>query len=206
MKRRKFLQVAGAGLAASAIAKPAIAQSMPELKWRLPMSWPKSLDTLYGGGEADALPARGDLGARDDAVEQWVEQVQDESTLGTQVGPQGRQGLPLGRLGGRAVRGLELVRRQLEANGLKPEQAEIDDEALRNIIRGYTREAGVRNLEREIGAICRKVAVSVGPFMAAPDSFTIEHLEAAGKDPAAQEQAVRDGNKGAIQILAPGEE
>src|SRR5215203_6091264 len=44
-----------------------------------------------------------------------------------------------------------LVRRQLEANGLKPEQAEIDDDALRAIIRYYTREAGVRNLEREIG-------------------------------------------------------
>ena len=44
-----------------------------------------------------------------------------------------------------------LVRRQLEANGLKAEQAEIDDEALRLIIKGYTREAGVRSLEREIG-------------------------------------------------------
>ena len=51
MKRRKFLQVAGAGLAASAIAKPAIAQSMPELKWRLTSSFPKSLDTLYGVSE-----------------------------------------------------------------------------------------------------------------------------------------------------------
>lgn len=54
-----------------------------------------------------------------------------------------------------------LVRRQLEANGLKPEQAEIDPEALRLIIRGYTREAGVRNLEREIGRAFRNVAVQV---------------------------------------------
>src|SRR5207344_2451687 len=54
-----------------------------------------------------------------------------------------------------------LVRRQLEANGLKPEQAEIDDEALRNIIRGYTREAGVRNLEREIGQVLRHAAVRI---------------------------------------------
>ena len=51
MKRRKFLQAAGAGLAASAIAAPAIAQSSPTIKWRLTASWPKSLDTLYGGCE-----------------------------------------------------------------------------------------------------------------------------------------------------------
>jgi ATP-dependent Lon protease len=52
-----------------------------------------------------------------------------------------------------------LVRRQLEANGLKPEQAEIDEAALRVIIASYTREAGVRNLEREIGRVLRHVAV-----------------------------------------------
>ena len=51
MKRRQFLQAAGVGLAATAIAKPAVAQSMPELKWRLTASWPKSLDTLYGTAE-----------------------------------------------------------------------------------------------------------------------------------------------------------
>jgi TRAP-type mannitol/chloroaromatic compound transport system substrate-binding protein len=51
MKRRKFLTALGAGAAAAAIAKPAIAQSMPELKWRMAMSWPKSLDTVYSGGE-----------------------------------------------------------------------------------------------------------------------------------------------------------
>jgi TRAP-type mannitol/chloroaromatic compound transport system substrate-binding protein len=51
MKRREFLKAAGAGLTASAVAVPAIAQSMPELKWRLTASWPKSLDTLYGGCE-----------------------------------------------------------------------------------------------------------------------------------------------------------
>jgi ATP-dependent Lon protease len=54
-----------------------------------------------------------------------------------------------------------LVRRQLEANGLKPEQAEIDDDALRHIIQDYTREAGVRNLEREIGRTLRSVAVRI---------------------------------------------
>ena len=54
-----------------------------------------------------------------------------------------------------------LVRRQLEANGLTPEQFEITDAALRGIIRGYTREAGVRNLEREIGSVMRHVAVRI---------------------------------------------
>ena len=54
-----------------------------------------------------------------------------------------------------------LVRRQLEANGLKAEQAEISDEALRRIIRDYTREAGVRNLEREIGRALRHAAVRI---------------------------------------------
>ncbi|TAI65492.1 endopeptidase La [Bradyrhizobium sp. Leo170] len=54
-----------------------------------------------------------------------------------------------------------LVRRQLEANGLKPEQATIEDEALRSIIKGYTREAGVRSLEREIGKALRHAAVQI---------------------------------------------
>jgi TRAP-type mannitol/chloroaromatic compound transport system substrate-binding protein len=51
MKRREFLKAAGVGLATSTVAAPAIAQSMPELKWRLAASWPKSLDTLFGGCE-----------------------------------------------------------------------------------------------------------------------------------------------------------
>jgi TRAP-type mannitol/chloroaromatic compound transport system substrate-binding protein len=51
MKRRQFLQAGGAGLAATAVAAPAIAQSNPEIKWRLTSSFPKSLDTIYGGAE-----------------------------------------------------------------------------------------------------------------------------------------------------------
>src|SRR4029077_10423800 len=54
MKRRDFLKTAGAGLAASAIAAPAIAQSSPEIKWRLTSSFPKSLDTLWGSSETFA--------------------------------------------------------------------------------------------------------------------------------------------------------
>src|SRR6201990_1262860 len=53
MKRRQFL-TAGTGLVAAAVAKPAIAQSMPELKWRLTSSFPKSLDTIYGASEVFA--------------------------------------------------------------------------------------------------------------------------------------------------------
>ena len=60
-----------------------------------------------------------------------------------------------------------LVARQLAANGLTAEQLDIDDEALAAIIRDYTREAGVRNLEREIGAVCRNVAVRIAEGQAA---------------------------------------
>jgi ATP-dependent Lon protease len=54
-----------------------------------------------------------------------------------------------------------LVKRQLDANGLKQEQIEVTEEALRRIARDYTREAGVRNLERQIGAVLRNVAVQI---------------------------------------------
>ena len=54
-----------------------------------------------------------------------------------------------------------LVRRQLEANGLSPEQFDIDDDALTTAIRDYTREAGVRSLEREIGKVMRHATVRI---------------------------------------------
>jgi ATP-dependent Lon protease len=54
-----------------------------------------------------------------------------------------------------------LLARQLLANGLKPEQLEVSDEALRRVIGDYTRESGVRNLERQIGALLRNAAVSI---------------------------------------------
>ncbi|HEU0155368.1 MAG TPA: endopeptidase La [Stellaceae bacterium] len=54
-----------------------------------------------------------------------------------------------------------LVARQLKANGLKPDQAEIADAAIHEIIRSYTREAGVRQLEREIGAVLRSAAMKI---------------------------------------------
>jgi TRAP-type mannitol/chloroaromatic compound transport system substrate-binding protein len=51
MERRTFIKAAGVGVAASAVAAPAIAQSMPEIKWRCASSFPKSLDTIYGAAE-----------------------------------------------------------------------------------------------------------------------------------------------------------
>jgi ATP-dependent Lon protease len=54
-----------------------------------------------------------------------------------------------------------LIPRQLKENGLLPDEVSFTDEALQAIIRGYTREAGVRNLEREIGGVCRKVVTRI---------------------------------------------
>ncbi len=69
-----------------------------------------------------------------------------------------------------------LVVRQLTANGLKPEQAEISDEALHAIIRDYTREAGVRQLEREIGAALRNAAMHIAEGTAGHVAIVPEDL------------------------------
>jgi ATP-dependent Lon protease len=61
-----------------------------------------------------------------------------------------------------------LVKRQLEANGLKPGQVEIDDDALRDMIINYTREAGVRSLERQIGQVLRNAAVRIAEGQTGP--------------------------------------
>jgi ATP-dependent Lon protease len=66
-----------------------------------------------------------------------------------------------------------LLPRQRKANGLENVAMELPDETLLGVIRSYTREAGVRNLEREIGAVCRKLALRVasgqaGPFRVGP--------------------------------------
>ena len=65
-----------------------------------------------------------------------------------------------------------LVRRQLNANGLKPDQVEIADDALRGIIERYTREAGVRSLEREIGRVLRQSAMRVAEGETGPITIT----------------------------------
>jgi ATP-dependent Lon protease len=69
-----------------------------------------------------------------------------------------------------------LVKRQLEANGLDSSKAEITEEALKAIIRDYTREAGVRNLEREMGAVLRNAAMRIaegakGPVVVEPEGL-----------------------------------
>ena len=70
-----------------------------------------------------------------------------------------------------------LVRRQLEANGLKAEQIEIEDAALRHIIDSYTREAGVRSLEREIGRVLRSVAVEFAEGATGKKHIGVAELE-----------------------------
>ena len=90
-----------------------------------------------------------------------------------------------------------LVQKQVSNHGLTSEQLVITDDALRTVIRGYTREAGVRNLEREIGALCRKAArrraegdetpLTINPtvvmdMLGAP-TFLDEEIEERTKDP-----------------------
>jgi ATP-dependent Lon protease len=71
-----------------------------------------------------------------------------------------------------------LVPKQLEAHGLEPDKVEIEDDALRLVIREYTREAGVRNLERQIAALCRKAARAI----AEGEEGTIHIDEARARD------------------------
>jgi ATP-dependent Lon protease len=71
-----------------------------------------------------------------------------------------------------------LLRRQLEANGLKEGQVEIGDDVLRDIIANYTREAGVRNLERQIGQTLRNAAVRIAEGSAGPINISREDLAA----------------------------
>ncbi|GER85644.1 Lon protease [Thermogemmatispora aurantia] len=69
-----------------------------------------------------------------------------------------------------------LLPKQIAANGLRPDELIVDDEVIRHIIRGYTREAGVRNLEREIGTLCRKAARQIAEGRQAPIHITTEQL------------------------------
>src|SRR5574341_1248546 len=67
-----------------------------------------------------------------------------------------------------------LIPRQIRENGLRPEEISFTDESLQAIIRNYTREAGVRNLERKIGAICRKVGTRIAEGKGRSEEHTSE--------------------------------
>jgi ATP-dependent Lon protease len=90
-----------------------------------------------------------------------------------------------------------LVRRQMEANGLKPGQVELDEEALRTIIAYYTREAGVRNLEREIGKALRHAAVRIAEGQSGPIRISADDLPAILGSPQFE-------NEVAMRVSVPG--
>ena len=75
-----------------------------------------------------------------------------------------------------------LLAKQLKANGLKPEELSVAEEALRDIVRYYTRESGVRNLEREISKICRKVVkeLTLGVIKSGKAAKGVKDLPAQG--------------------------
>jgi ATP-dependent Lon protease len=69
-----------------------------------------------------------------------------------------------------------LLARQLRANGLAADQVEVSDEALRHLVADYTREAGVRNLERQIGAVLRSAAVAIASGGAQHVSIGVDEI------------------------------
>ncbi len=96
-----------------------------------------------------------------------------------------------------------LVRRQMEANGLKPGQAALGDEAIREIIEHYTREAGVRNLERQIGKVLRHAAVRIAEGASGPVQISKSDLaETLGAPVFEDEVALRTSTPGVATGLA----
>ncbi len=96
-----------------------------------------------------------------------------------------------------------LFPRQLEANGLRPDQVQIDDEALRTIIQHYTREAGVRSLEREIGRALRQAAMRIAEGERGPIVISAAELGAIlGPPPFEDEVAMRTSVPGVATGLA----
>lgn len=70
-----------------------------------------------------------------------------------------------------------LVPKQLKENGLKASQARFSDAVLKNIVQGYTRESGVRTLEKTIGTVCRKIGKSILLDAEKPMTVTVKNLE-----------------------------
>jgi len=96
-----------------------------------------------------------------------------------------------------------LVQRQLDETGLTPAQFTLTDDALMSIIRHYTREAGVRNLERQIGAVCRHVAVRIAEGKATAQTIDEPDLgEILGQSKFENEVALRTGMAGVATGLA----
>ncbi|KQQ84966.1 DNA-binding protein [Xanthomonas sp. Leaf131] len=79
-----------------------------------------------------------------------------------------------------------LVPKQIKANGLKPEEIEIGSDAIQDIVRYYTRESGVRNLEREVAKICRKV---------------VKEIALAGPQPAVKKVVAKKGKPKALVVV-----
>ncbi|MBV8940228.1 MAG: endopeptidase La, partial [Solirubrobacterales bacterium] len=94
--------------------------------------------------------------------------------------------------------------RQLERNGLRPEEVEVSDELLRTVATEYTREAGVRQLERELGTLLRKTATRIASGAAtAPVSIDLDMVrDALGRQKHFQESAIRTAVPGVATGLA----
>jgi ATP-dependent Lon protease len=94
--------------------------------------------------------------------------------------------------------------RQLERNGLRPEEVEIDDELLNTVATEYTREAGVRQLERELGTLLRKTATRIASGKAeAPVAIDLDTVrDALGRQRHFQESAIRTAVPGVATGLA----
>src|SRR4030095_2347182 len=96
-----------------------------------------------------------------------------------------------------------LVPKQLAAHGLSPDELSFEPEAIRQIVRGYTREASVRNLEREIATVARKVARRIAEGQRDPVRITTDNLaELLGRARFFDEVAERTSRPGVATGLA----
>ena len=101
------------------------------------------------------------------------------------------------------IAGRYLVKRQLKENGLKVKQCRWNKTALRKVIEDYTREAGVRNLEREIGSVCRSVAARVALDASVEIKITPDYVEEVlGPPKFARETKMRVSRPGVVNGLA----
>ena len=96
-----------------------------------------------------------------------------------------------------------LWEKQLTKNGLKPEQVSLGDAVLKKVIHSYTKEAGVRSLERKLGEICRKCAREIYQKKAESVKITINNLEKyLGKEKYAQDKKNENDEVGIVRGLA----